>query len=147
MPATPGRTASSERASDSRVSWWYLRSSSGASPTTNDRVMSAKHADSRSFGHRSITTGSSGWIGPDPMSCPEAVCAPCETISASALAPPRATAARIASLTRSRGDRLAVGDQPGPAGLGAAEQLGRRTHARLGGGLRPPDSGQLGRRS
>ena len=91
-----------------------------------------------------MTTGSPGWIGPDPMSWPEALWAPWATMSASALAPPRATAARIASLIRSHVSALAVGDQPGAAGLGTAEQLDRRPHARLGGGLRPADPRQLG---
>ena len=126
------------------MSWWYLRSSSGASPTTNDRVMSAKHADSRSIGHRSITIGSSGWIGPDPMSWPEAVCGAVrddQRVRAGA-APCDRRADRV--LDELGGDRFAVGDQPGSAGLGPAQQLGRGAHARLGRGLRPPDPGELG---
>ena len=41
-------------------------------------------------------------------------------------------------------DRLAVGDDPGPAGLRATQQLRRSAHAIVGGGLCSADSRELG---
>ena len=54
-----------------------------------------------SFGQRSITTGSPGEIGPEPMSCPTALCGPCETMNSSVTIPRAVKTAAIAPLIRS----------------------------------------------
>ena len=91
-----------------------LGSSSGGSPTTNVRVMSAKQADSRSRGKRSITIGSPARIGPEPGSWPTAVCGPWETMNSSATRRGRVKTRAIARLDALAGERLAVEPSASP---------------------------------
>ena len=65
-------------------------------------------------------------------------------MSASALAPPRATAVRIASLIRSQVSASPSATSPLPSGSARRRSRDGRPHAGFGGGLRPADSSQLG---
>ena len=102
MPEVPGLAAATERSSASLQSLCHSSSSSEGVPTTKTRVMSAKQPESRSRGKRSRQIGSSGAIGPEPMSWPTAVCEPCETMNSSAKAPLAVNACSTASLIRSQ---------------------------------------------
>ena len=108
------------------------------------RVMSAKQPDSRSRGKRSRQIGSSGAIGPEPMSWPTAVCAPCETMNSSAKAPLRGERLLDRELDPLAGERLAVEHQAAVLALGRAQQVAGGVHRRLGGALGAADPGELG---
>ena len=97
-----------------------------------------------SLGQRSITTGSPAAIGPEPMSCPTALCGPCETMNSSATVPCAVNASSDRRLDPLGRERLAVDDEPGAVGLGAPQQVARRVHPGLGRALSAPDAGQLG---
>ena len=77
------------------------------------------------------------------MSWPIAVCGPWETISLvreRAVREERRLHALLQELTR---ERLAVDGEPAVRGLGAAQQVARHGHARLGRPLRAPDAREL----
>ena len=142
-PSAPGRTSAEARASASQQSACHSRNSDGAPPTTNVRERSAKHADSRSTGKRSRRTTSSAEIGPDPMSCPIAVCGPWDTIISSATAPCARNVAWIRVFTSSQVRVSPSTEDP----RSRAPRDARRSRAiampASAASLRAPDPGQL----
>ena len=106
--------------------------------------MSAKQADSRSRGKKSKRTTSPGAIGPEPMSWPTAVWAPCEAMKSSAVAPCVAERALGVELDQLARELLAVDGHPAAVRARTTEQVDTGGHPRLGGALGAADPGELG---